>query len=232
MTEKNIQEQILELNHKLDLILESVEQQKRNREEFDDLVSDLNIVAKDAFRQTVAMLDKSQVDLDQSGVPMLLVKILQNIGTFREMIEMIESARDFMKDVSPILHQVGLDAVNKMNELDQRGYFVYANEMMKFMDKFIRTFTVDDLRSLQDNLENISGIMRNLTRPELVLALNRATKAIAATSMDDKLDNKSLFGLFRQLNSPEIRKSLSYALRLVQAIHRENKTQGAGMLES
>ena len=100
------------------------------------------------------------------------------------------------------------------------------------MDKFIRTFTVDDLRSLQDNLENISGIMRNLTRPELVLALNRATKAIAATSMDDKLDNKSLFGLFRQLNSPEIRKSLSYALRLVQAIHRENKTQGAGMLES
>ena len=43
MTEKTIQEQILELNQKLDLILESVEQQKRNREEFDDLVSKLDL---------------------------------------------------------------------------------------------------------------------------------------------------------------------------------------------
>jgi len=221
MTEKNIQQQILEINQKLDMLLESVEQQKRNREEFDDLVSDLSIVAKDAFGQTVVMLDKSQVDLDHSGVPMLLIKILQNIGTFHEMLEMVESARDFMKDVSPILHQVGLDAVNKMNEFEQKGYFAYANEMMKFLDKFIRTFTVDDLRNLHNNLDDIVGIVRNLTQPGLVSALNRTTKAFAAINMDDKLDNKSLFALFKQLNSPDVRKSLSYALRLVQAINQE-----------
>ena len=225
MTEKNIQEQILELNQKLDLILESVEQQKRNREEFDDLVSDMSIVAKDAFRNTVVMLDKSQIDFDHSGVPMLLIKILQNIGTFHEMLEMVESARDFMKDISPVLHQIGLDAVNKMNELDQKGYFVYISEMVKFLDKFIRTFTVDDLRNLQDNLENIVGIMRNLTQPELVTALNRTTKAIAVVKMDDALDNKSLFGILKQMNSPDVRKSLSYALRLIQAISQENRQQ-------
>ena len=225
MTEKNIQEQILELNQKLDLILESVEQQKRNREEFDDLVSDLSIVAKDAFRNTVVMLDKSQIDFDHSGVPMLLIKILQNIGTFHEMLEMVESARDFMKDISPVLHQIGLDAVIKMNELDQKGYFVYISEMVKFLDKFIRTFTVDDLRNLQDNLENVVGIMRNLTQPELITALNRTTKAIAVVKMDDTLDNKSLFGILKQLNSPDVRKSLSYALRLIQAINQENRRQ-------
>ena len=168
------------------------------------------------------MLDKSQVDFDHSGIPMLLVKILQNIGTFREMLEMVESARDFMKDISPVLHQVGLDAVTKMNELDQKGYFVFVSEMMRFMDKFIKTFTVDDLRNLSDNLENIVGIVRNLTQPELITALNRTTKAIAAVSADDKLDNKSLFGLLKQLNSPDVRKSLSYTLRLVQAIKMEN----------
>jgi uncharacterized protein YjgD (DUF1641 family) len=226
MTEKNIQEQILELNRKMDLVLESVEQQKRNREEFDDLVSDLNIVAKDAFRQTVVMLDKSQVDLDHSGVPMLLVRILQNIGTFHEMLEMVESARDFMKDLSPIMHQVGLDAVNKMNELDQKGYFIYANEMMKVMDKFIRTFTVEDMRNLHDNLENIVGIVRNLTRPELIEALNRTTKAVSEVKMDEKLDNRSLFGLLKQMNSPDVRQSLSFMLRLAGAINRENRTTG------
>ena len=219
MTENNIQEQILLLNQKLDLILESVEQQKRNREEFDDLVSDMTIVAKDAFHQTVVMLDKSQIDFDHNGLPMLLIKILQNIGTFNEMLEMVESARDFMKDISPVLHQMGLDAVNKMNELEQKGYFEYIGELVKFMDKFIQTFTVDDLRNLNNNLDHIAGIARNLTRPELLATLHRTTRAIAEVNMDDKLDNKSLFGLIRQLNTPEVRRSLSYALRLVKAIN-------------
>ena len=223
MTETNMQEQILELNRKLDMILESVEIQKRNREEFDDLVSDLSIVAKDAFRNTVVLLDKSQIDFDHSGVPMLLIKILQNIGTFHEMLEMVESARDFMKDISPVLHQMGLDAVNKMNELDQKGYFAYASEVMKLLDNFMRTFTVEDLKNLQNNMESIVGIVRNLSQPELVTALHRSSKALAEVSMDDKLDNKSLFGIVRQLNTPDVRKSLSWALRLLQAAAQENR---------
>ncbi|MCX6305214.1 MAG: hypothetical protein NT040_09605 [Bacteroidetes bacterium] len=186
MSENNIQEQIDQINRKLDLILESVEQQKRNREEFDDLVSDLSIVAKDAFHHTVVMLDKSQVDFDHSGIPMLLIKILQNIDTFYEMLEMIESAKDFMKDISPVLHQMGLDAVNKMNEFDQKGYF---------------------------------DIVRNLTQPDIIAALSRTSKALAETTMDDRLDNKSLFAILKQLNSPDVRKSLSYTLRLVQAMN-------------
>ncbi len=189
MSEPNIQEQISALNRKMDLVLESIEQQKRNREEFDDLVSDLSIVAKDAFHHTVVMLDKSQVELDHSGIPMLLIKLLQNIDTFYEMLEMLESARDFMKDISPILHQVGLDAVNKMNEFDQKGYF---------------------------------DIIRNFTQPDLIAALSRTSKALADVKMDDKLDNKSLFGLLKQLNSPDVRKSLSYVLRLVQAMNPES----------
>jgi uncharacterized protein YjgD (DUF1641 family) len=185
MSENNIQEQISELNRKLDLILESIEQQKRNREEFDDLVADLSIVAKDAFRHTVVMLDKSQVDFDHSGIPMLLVKLLHNIDTFYELLELLESAKDFMKDVSPILHQIGLDAVNKMNEFDKKGYF---------------------------------DIIRDLTQPDVIAALGRASKALAEVKMDDKLDNKSLLGLLKQLNSADVRKSLSYTLRLVEAI--------------
>jgi hypothetical protein len=191
MTEKNIQEQISELNRKMDLVLESVEQQKRNREEFDDLVKDVNIVAKDAFQQTVIMLDKAQVELDSDALSSLLIKLLQNVGTFHEMLEMLESARDFIKDVSPILHQAGLDAVNKMNELDSRGV-----------------------------IENLKDIAGNLTNPELLYALNRATKAMAEVKMDDKLDNKSLWKLLQELKSPEVRKSLSYSIRLLKELNK------------
>lgn len=220
MAEQMIQEQIAAINQKLDVIIENVELQKRKREEMDDLIEDLNIVAKDAFQQSVILLDKAQVELDSCGLSCLLIKILQNVGTFHEMLEMMESARDFMKDVSPILHQVGLDAVHKMNEFEQKGYFDYIRELGKFIDKWIQTFTLEDLRKLEDNLNNIAGIIRNLSDPDLLAALNRTSKALAEMKMDEKADDKSLWQIFRQLRSPEVRKSISYSLRLVQAINK------------
>jgi uncharacterized protein YjgD (DUF1641 family) len=185
MPEKSIQEQIDELNRKMDMILECTEEQKRSREAMNDLVTDLNVVAKDAFRHTVIMLDKAQVNLDQSDIPALLVRLLQNIDTFGEMIGLMESARDFMKDISPILHQTGLDAIVKMHELEQKGYF---------------------------------DIVRNLASPGVLDTLGRLSNALAVVKMDEKLDNRSLFGLMKQLNSPEVRRSLSFMLRVLQAM--------------
>ncbi len=218
MEDLTIQEQIQHLDQKLDRLLEFVEQQNRKREEFDDLVTDVSLVAKDAFKHSVVMLDKSQVELDSCGISCLIIKILQNLGTFHEMLDMMESARDFMKDATPILHQVGLDAVNKMNELDQKGYFDYIRQLSHFMDKWIQAFTVEDLLKVEGNLENIAGILRNLSDPALVAALNRATRAITEIKMEDEKDNLSLWQIFRQLRSKEVRKSISYSLRLVKEI--------------
>jgi uncharacterized protein YjgD (DUF1641 family) len=219
MAEAKFQEQIDSINRKLDILLESVEEQKRRREEFDDLVDDVSIVARDAFRQTVTVLDKAQVELDSCGISCLMIKVLQNLGTFHEMLDMLESARDFMKDVSPILHQVGLDAVHKMNELEQKGYFAYLAEIGTFLDKWVQSFTADDLRRLGDNAGAFANIIRNLTSPEIVSSLDRVATALATVKPDEKLDDKSLWQLFRELSSPEVRQSLSYSLRLVKAIN-------------
>ncbi len=218
MAEREIQEQLTELRQKMDLILEYVSVQNQKREEIDDFVEDAGIIIKDVVKQTSVILEKSQVELDHVDLPSMLIRLLQNLGTFQEMFEMMESASDFMKDVTPIMHQVGLDAVNKMNELDSKGYFEYIRELGNFVDKWIQVFTKDDLVRLQGNLENIAGIVRNLSDPELMKGLNNMTLALGSVKPDDKLDDKSLFGLFKQLNSPEVRKSLSYALRLVKAM--------------
>jgi uncharacterized protein YjgD (DUF1641 family) len=222
MAEKNIQEQITEVNRKLDHVLEFIEQQNRKREEFDDLAEDVSIVAKDAVRNTVLMLDKAQVELDTCGLSCLFIKVMQNIGTFHEMLEMMESARDFIKDVTPVLHQVGLDAVNKMNEFDQKGYFEYLAALGRFVDKWVQTFTVEDINRLESNMDHVAGILRNLSDTDFLAGLSRTTKAITRVKMDDTLDNKSLWKIFLQMKSPEVRKSISYSLRLLQEINKNS----------
>jgi len=219
MAEQNIQEQITMINQKLDMILENIEQQQRKREEFDDLVQDVNIVVKDAFRQSVILLDKAQVELDSCGISCLIIKILQNLDTFHDMLEMMESARDFMKDVTPVLHQMGLDAVNKMNELDQKGYFEFIKTLGRLMDKLIQTIQPEDIRRLEENMDNLGSIFHDLTDPDFISTINKATHALATIKINDQLDNKSIWKLIKEIRSPEVRKSVSYSLRLIKAIN-------------
>jgi len=222
MEENNIQQQINEINRKLDLLLEHVGEQRHKREELDDLIEDLSIVGKDAFQNTVIALDKAGVELDSDALGSLAIKLIRNIGTFNEMIEMIESANDFMKDVSPIVQQIGLDTINKLAEFEQKGYMDYLAEMGKMLEKVTQNYTVEDVRNLTANLDLIFGTVKNLTNPSLLLAAEKATAVIAKTNMDDTLDNKSLFKLFKEMNSPEVRKTLFYTLRLLKEIVKEN----------
>ena len=220
MEEKNLQEQIGEINRKMDCLLEFVEQQNRKREELDDLIEDASIVAKDAFKQSVVLLDKAQVEFDPGGISNLIIKVLQNLGTFHEMLNMMESAKDFLKDITPVLHQVGLDAVNKMNEFDNKGYFQYISALTEFIEKWIWVFTVEDLKKMEANIENLAGILRNLSDPSLINGFNNITRALSTVKPDDKIDDQSLWKILLHLKSPEVRKSLSWSLRLIKEINK------------
>ena len=192
MAEKYMQEQIDDLNSKLDKVLEYVEVQHRKREELDDLIKDLTLISKDAFNSTVASLDNAGIELDPCGFQCLIIKLMRNLNTFGEMIELMESMKDLAYDLDPIVRQIGLDIINKMNELDEKGY-----------------------------LESFNTIARNLTNKEIIDAFVRLSQAVSDVKMDDHLDDKSLWQLFRQMRSKEVRKSLSFSMRLLESINRK-----------
>jgi uncharacterized protein YjgD (DUF1641 family) len=225
MEENNIQLQINEINRKLDLLLENVNEQRLKREEMDDLIEDLSIVGKDAFQNTVVALDKAGVELDSDALAGLAIKVIRNIGTFNEMIEMLESVNDFMKDFSPIIRQIGLDTVNKLHEFEQKGYLDYLAEMGRMLEKITENYSIEDFRNLTNNMDMILGTIKNLSTPELLNAAEKTTAVIARTNMDDTLDDKSLFRLFSELKSPEVRKTLFFSLRLLKEIVRANKNK-------
>ncbi|MCK5839080.1 MAG: hypothetical protein KAG99_04485, partial [Bacteroidales bacterium] len=122
MTENKIQDQINDINRKLDIVLEEIYVQKSARESASDLLDDLSIVGKDIFENAVIELDKAGVELDSAAFQGLGIRLIRNIGTLNQLLETLESANDFLQDATPIFHQVGLDAINKINELDQKGY--------------------------------------------------------------------------------------------------------------
>jgi uncharacterized protein YjgD (DUF1641 family) len=220
--EQNIQEQIDQINSKLDRVLEFVEHQHLRREEFDDLMEDVSIVTRDAFKNTVETLDKAGIELDTCSLECLLIKVAGNLGTFMEMIDMLESFRDFMQDVTPVLHQAGLDAVEKFHEFERKGYIDFVMQLGRLSGKFMDSFTAEDLRRIEQNMGQITGMLKSITDPELLAAFNRSANVLKEVKMDDRLDNQSLWKIAMKLKSPEIRKSISYSLRILEAINKKN----------
>jgi len=191
MNEENIQEQINGINQKLDTILAYVNQQRIKSEAIDDLISDGAIVVKDAFKSSVEELDRSGVEMNMDEVKVLFVKLVKNIPTFINLIDIMQSVLDFTSDATPIAREMLVDSIKKLHQLEENG-------------------TIDSLKKIGNNL----------SQPIIFKKTENITNALLTVEPDDVKDDRSLWQLFKDLRSPEVRKSLSYTMRLIKEINK------------
>jgi uncharacterized protein YjgD (DUF1641 family) len=224
MSETVLQEQISELNRKIDFLIEEVSLQKAKRQELEDLMNDLQIIGKDMFNTAVVELDKAGIEVNNECVTRLGLNVVRNVSNFNYLFATLQSAIDLWQDLVPILRQMGLDAINKFAEFEQKGYFEYLGQLAKIMETVTKNYTVDDLKKLNDNVPLVINIVRNVSTTDNLKALQHATEVLAKTKMNEKLDDKSLYKLYKELKSPEVRRSLSYTLRILREIVNNNNT--------
>ncbi len=222
MDNNNMQEQINEINRKLDLVLEEVMAQRETRQSIEDLTADLTIVGKDAFSSVVTELDNAGVELDGEAVKMLMLKFVRNIDTINEMFEMLESANDFLKDVSPVLHQMGLDGIKMMNEMEQKGYIDFFREGMNIMDNIVTHFSTDDVKLLADNIVTIMETVKELTQPDMLKAINSGVVVYKSIDVED-IPEYSMFKAMREMNSKEMRRGIGFMITFLKNIAHETE---------
>lgn len=220
MTNENIQEQINEINRKLDLVLEEISAQRETRQSLEDLSEDINRIGKEVFKTAVTELDRAGIEVDGEAVKQLLLKVVMNVDTLSEMFELMESASDFIKDVTPILHQVGLDGIKLMYEFEQKGYFDFMSESMKIMDNIVTHFSKEDVRLLADNIVTILETVKSLTQPEMLKAINNGIVVYRSIEVD-KVEDITLWKAMKEMNSKEMRKGLGFMITFLKNIARE-----------
>ena len=215
MAEENIQAQIDAINRKLDLILEEMHAQRESRQSLEDLTDDLSIIGKDIFKNTVIQLDKAGVEVDTEALTGIGLKLLRNINNINEFLEMLESINDFMKDAGPIVHQVGLDAIKKMHELEQKGYIDFFRELSKSLDNIVTHFSVEDVKALSDNVVFILETVKNLTQPDMLKAINNALAIYKNLDMD-QVEEYSLFKAMMEFRKPEMKRGIGFMITFLK----------------
>ena len=217
--DKNIQTQIDELNGKVDLILEYVNQQRLKSEAVDDLISDVSIIGKDMYDSAVTELEERSIEIDPEDVKMIAMKLMRNIRNINGVLDTFESTADFMKDASPIVNEMIIDTIKKLNEFDQKGYFEFMAEAGAIVDNIVTHFTREDIRLLADNVVTILETVKSMTQPEMLNSVNNALKIYSSMEMDS-VPSYSVWKLMREINKPEMKRTLGFMVTFMKNMAR------------
>ena len=215
MSEQHTEQRLGAIEQKLDMILEEIALQQRHRREMEDLKDDLMRVGKDLYQSAVVELDQVHDQFRTTDVVHLGKKLMRNVYTMSQAIDQLESLRDFLKDATPLGRDSFIDLMNKLDELDRKGYFAFLQEMGRMLDTIVTSFTAKDVKNLGENIVTILNTVKNLTQPDVLRSVNNAVGVYKKLDITVSGDT-SLWAIIRDLNSPETRRGLAFALTFLK----------------
>jgi len=221
MKDQQIQQKFDEINQKLDLVLDHVNQQRLKSEAIEDLISDVSIIGKDVYDSTVSELEEHSVEIDPAEVKIFLIKLLKNVNSFSEVLAVFESMNDLLKDMQPIANEMIIDMTSKMNDLEQKGYFDFLRSSAKIADNIITHFSAEDVEMLADNVVNILETVKNLTQPDVMSAMNNALTVFKSMDVEN-IPEYSIFKAMRELRTPEMKKGLGFMIVFLKNLSKTN----------
>ena len=216
--------QIAELNQKVDMILDYVNQQRLKSQVVDDLVADASIIGKDVYDSTVKALDDHEVVLDPDQLRELGIRVAQNVGNFNSILDTLGSAMDLMKDVGPIANEVIIDTTKKLNEFEQKGYFEFLREFGQIIDNIVIHYGVEDVRMLADNVVAMLDVVKNLTQPDMLRSIDNAVRVFANLEMDN-IPEYSIFKVMREMNKPEMKRAIGFFMTFMKNMSKNTINQ-------
>lgn len=221
MNETNINDRINALDRKLDLVLDYVNQQRLKSEAIEDLISDVSIIGKDLYDNSVIELENQSVEIDPDQVRRLGINLIKNIGNFNDVMELFGSTIDLFKEVGPIANEAVIDLTKKLHKYEEKGYFEFFAELGRMFDIIITSFTREDIRMLADNIVLILQTVKNMTQPEMLNAFNNAVKVYGSLETQN-IPQYSLWKVLREMRTPEMKSAIGFMITFMKNLSKTN----------
>jgi uncharacterized protein YjgD (DUF1641 family) len=212
---------LAELNQKLDKLTTQVEflteeahRQKRRQQEWDELKDDLIPIGNDLFRMSVEQLEEVQEHVQIEDMLRMFKRLLRNTRNLEQMLDQMESFMELWQDIGPLSQDAFLTAMNYLNEMEQKGYFVFLQGGLEMADKIVTSFSEEDVKQLGDNIVLILQTVKEMTQPEIMGMLSSTAQVIT----DEEPVDTSIISIIRQMNDPEVRRGLAKTLQILKSV--------------
>ena len=216
---------LAEINAKLDALTQQVafltqqlQEERRRREALEDLERDLAPILKEAYALAVEYLAEVGDDVQLEDIFRLLTRLLRNVRNMEQLLAQLESLQDLMRDVEPITHDAFHLAVEKLDEMDKKGYFPFLQESLRIIDNIVTNFTPEDVRALADNIVTILLTVKQLTQPDIMELLQELTDTYREVQTQPEKVDISARAILRQMRDPHVRRGLALTMQILRLI--------------
>ncbi len=216
------------LNRKLDqltaqvaFLAEEAENARRQRLVWSDLQADLSPVVRDLYAVAEEEMVSLRPHVELDDLLFFARRLARNVRTFNEMLDQLESAKDFLADAAPLTREMIDEVTGQLDQMERKGYFGFLRQGMYIADQIVTSFSEEEVRQLGDNVVLILKTVKALTQPEIMHLANNLTSAFAEVEgRSDQLPT-SLFGLLGQMRDPEVRQGLAVTMEMLKVISRQ-----------
>ncbi|MFQ3566804.1 MAG: DUF1641 domain-containing protein [Aggregatilineales bacterium] len=202
------------LHEKLDYLIEQVEAQRQRQEIWDELLRDIAPAVNDMFQLAIDELDEISPHVELRDILGLVKRLLRDARLLNDMLDKLESLVELGEDLGQLSQPAFVQLVQKLDEMERKGYFAFVSEGMYTLDRVVSEFDREDVHALGDNIVTILKTVRSMTQPEVMNMVNSAVTHLEGPIAEDV----SLWHLLRQLRDPEVRKGLARILYAVKGI--------------
>jgi uncharacterized protein YjgD (DUF1641 family) len=204
------------LTHQIAFLTAQAEAQQRRQQEMDELKQDMIPIANHMVQLSIQELAEIGDDFKIENLFFLLKRVLRNTGLIMAMFDRLEALMGFADEAQILGKQVFNYSIEELERMERAGYFSFAQECWRIVERIVTEFSDDDVRALGDNIVTILTTVRNMTQPEIMSIANNAVGAIQQTIPDS--EKISTWTLLRELSNPKVRRGMARLINLLKAL--------------
>ncbi len=212
---------LVELNQKIDklatqveFLTEQAQHQKQRQQEWAELKDDLIPIFNDIFHLSIQQLEEVEQHVQIEDALRLFKRLLRNTRNLERMLDQLESSIELWRDMRPLSQAAFMAVMNRLEEMEQKGYFVFLQGLLDIIDQLVSSFSEEDLRQWSENIVPILQTSKEISHPETMNMIRN----MATTMREEEPVDSSLLSIMRQLNDPAVRKGLAKTLQVLKAM--------------
>jgi len=211
------------LHEKVDLLTvqvasltEHAEIQQRRQRDLDELKQDVIPIANHMIKISIDELAEIGNDFELEDLFYILKRVLRNTHLIETLMDRMEALMGIADETELLGKQVFSTVVEGLDQLEHQGYFAFAQEGWKIVERIVTEFDDEDVQALGDNVVTILNTVRNMTQPEIMALANNAVGAFKEEIPE--AEKVSAWALIRELGNPKVRRGMARLINLLKAL--------------
>ncbi len=195
-----------------------------------ELREDLIPLSGQAFRLLIRELEDVESGFQLEDLMVLTKRFLRSIKHIVFTLEQLENIVDFVTTIEPLLKSAVPQAINYLDDLEQRGVLRIITSMLDVRAKIAAAYDPDDIDQIGDGAVAALGLAKKLSDPKASEFLEKIAELPSKVDLSGAKPVGPI-GMLSALSSKEAREGLGVLMQLTKAMG-DLKNDGNGSAES